>query len=154
MTPMRSRVANGVLVALLVGGCAKDEPAMPSACTSTDAMGYERALRAAPATVRLPGGVAISECLRRVRSDGELQELGLVVHGVAERLALQARDGQDLVAARALGYLGGAAAVGAERSNGISAELARRIAATGVRLDAPALAAALREGQRAGAQRG
>lgn len=155
MSPMPSRVALGLLLALVLGSCAKDEPSMPRTCTDTDAAGYERALRSAPSAVRLPGGVAISTCLQRVRNDGELQDLGTIVHAVAERLALRARDTQDVAAARALGYLGGAVAVGAERSNGISAELARRIGTVGVRLDTtPALAAALREGQRAGAARG
>jgi hypothetical protein len=152
MTPMRSCAVLGLVLALAAGACAQDDPPMPGACTRTDVAGYERALRAAPQAVRLPGGVAISDCLRRVRSDAELQNLGLVVHTVAEELAARARDGRDTAAARSLGYLGGAAAVGAERSSGVSAELARRVSSATVGLETgpPALARALREGRDAG----
>jgi hypothetical protein len=153
---MRFRAATVVAVALLLAGCADNRPAMPSTCTDTDAGGYERALAAAPGPVRLPGGTPISECLWRVRTDADLQNLGSVVHTVAEHLALRARDARDATAARQLGYLGAAAATGAQRSNGISGELARRVevAATGLDELSPALARALREGQAAGARRG
>jgi hypothetical protein len=119
---------------LAAGGCTKDPPAMPRACTDTAPDGYERALAAAPRAVRLPGGVAISTCTRRVRSDAELQNLGTVVHGVAEALADRAVSNDDADAAVQLGYLAGAVGVGAERSNGIAAELARRVESTTARL--------------------
>jgi hypothetical protein len=158
MAPMRCRPALGlasVLVAALgLAACGKDEPRMPATCTTTDSAGYQRALAAAPRDVRLPGGVPISVCLWRVRTDAELQELGAVVHEAAEDLALRAERGET-AAARQLGYLSGAVAAGAERSNGISAELARRVAIAGTRLDdTPALAAALAQGQDAGQARG
>ena len=158
MQPMRCPSALGVASALVLAlgpaACGKAEPRMPAACTTTDRAGYERALGAAPGTVRLPGGVPISDCLRRVRTDAQLQELGTIVHAVAEDLAARAAGG-DAVSARRLGYLTGAVAAGAERSNGISAELARRVAITGSRLgDTPALARALAEGADAGQARG
>ena len=129
---------------------------MPYACSATDQAGYERALRAAPATVRLPGGVAISDCLRRVRTDADLQNLGAVVHVVAEVLAERVRDDGDVAAARELGYLAAAVDAGAARSGGVSAELARRVsvAATGLSDVSPAVARALTAGQAAGAQDG
>jgi hypothetical protein len=153
---MRSCAVLGLVLALAAGACAQGDPPLPDACTSTDAAGYERALSAAPQAVRLPGDVAISDCLRRVRTDAELQNLGLVVHVVAEQLAARARDRSDVAAARALGYLGGAAAIGAERSSGVSAELARRVsaAATSVADGPPALAQALRQGRDAGRELG
>jgi hypothetical protein len=153
---MRFRAATVVAVTLLAAGCADTTPPMPSTCTDTDAAGYERALGAAPGAVRLPGGTPISECLWRVRTDAELQNLGAVVHTVAERLALRARDARDATAARQLGYLGAAVSAGAQHSNGVSAELARRVEVTATGLDelSPALGRALREGQAAGAQRG
>jgi hypothetical protein len=158
MGPMRCRAALclALALALATGACADNTPRMPSTCTDTDAAGYEQALRAAPDAVRLPGGTPISLCLWRVRSDAELQDLGAVVHEVAERLALRARDARDAAAARELGYLGGAAATGAEHSGGISAELARRVEVAGSGLAdlSPALARALRDGQTAGAARG
>jgi hypothetical protein len=155
MVPMWSRVALAVSLALAAGGCTKDEPSMPSACTDTGVAGYERALATAPAAVVLPGGATISTCTRRVTSDAELQNLGTVLHSVAERLAARARDG-DPQAATELGYLTAAVAVGAAQSEGISAELARRIENAGVTVRAAggAVERALAAGQAAGAQRG
>jgi hypothetical protein len=156
MGSMRCRAALAFVAALAAAGCAKDEPRMPPACTGTDAAGYEEALRAAPGDVRLPGGVPISACPRGALTDADLQGLGLTLHTVAERLAVRARDDRDPDAARQLGYLAGAVGAGADRSNGISLELARRVGVTGTGLDeiSPAVARALREGQRAGAARG
>jgi hypothetical protein len=155
MTAMRCPAALGLVLLVALAACGKDEPRMPATCTTTDRAGYERALSAAPGDVRLPGGVPISTCLRRVRTDAQLQELGTIVHAVAEDLALRADERGDADAARRLGYLSGAVAAGADRSNGISAELARRVAVTGTRLDdTPALARALAEGADAGAARG
>jgi hypothetical protein len=149
---MRRSAALAAGLALALAACGTDAPAMPSTCTDTDPAGYANALRAAPRDVRLPGGVPISTCLERVRTDAELQNLGSVVHLVAEDLAAGARAG-DVAAARELGYLNAAVAVGAAGSNGISAELARRVSVTGTGLaDAPpAVARALADGQAAGA---
>jgi hypothetical protein len=154
MTSMRRSAALAAGLALALAACGTDAPAMPSTCTDTDQAGYANALRAAPGDVRLPGGVPISTCLERVRTDAELQNLGSVVHLVAEDLAAGARAG-DVAAARELGYLNAAVAVGAAGSNGISAELARRVSVTGSGLaDAPpAVAHALAQGQAAGAAR-
>jgi hypothetical protein len=128
---------------------------MPRACLDTPRAGFERALAAAPGAVRLPGGVAISTCARRVKTDAALQNLGTVVHGIAEGLAERARDG-DAGAALKLGYLVGAVGAGADRSNGISAELARRVETTGAGLvDGPAeVARALVRGSAAGRANG
>lgn len=159
MGPMRrtAALAAAVGLALAAGGCTQDPPAMPRACTDTSRAGYERALAAAPGAVRLPGGVAISTCTRRVRSDAELQNLGTVVHGVAEDLAERAAAGDgDADAALQLGFLVGAVGVGAERSSGIASELARRVESATTRLiDGPAdVADALRRGGAAGRARG
>jgi hypothetical protein len=153
---MRCCAALALGLALATAACTNDAPAMPNACTTTDQGGYERALRTAPGDVRLPGGVPISDCLRRVRTDGQLQTLGAVVHTVAESLADRVREDRDVAAARQLGYLSAAVDAGAARSNGISAELARRISVTGTGLSelSPAVAHALTEGQAAGADRG
>jgi hypothetical protein len=152
---MKYPSAVGLVLLVALAACGNDEPPMPATCTTTDQAGYERALRAAPGDVRLPGGVPISVCLRRVRTDAQLQELGAIVHEVAEHLAVRADRTGDVTAARQLGYLSGAVGAGAERSNGISAELARRVAIAGTRLDdTPALAKALAEGLDAGSVRG
>jgi hypothetical protein len=129
---------------------------MPRACIDTDRDGYERALARAPDAVVLPGGTLISTCLRRVRTDAELQNLGATVHAVAEELAGRAREDGDARAALRLGFLSAAVSRGASRSNGIAAELARRVetAGTGVRERSPAVARALAEGLAAGEARG
>ena len=129
---------------------------MPRTCTDTDRDGYEHALARAPGPVVLPGGTLISTCTRRVRNDAELQELGTVVHAVAEDLAARARDGGDARAALRLGFLSAAVARGADRSKGIASELARRVetAGGGVRERSPAVSRALDAGLAAGAARG
>jgi hypothetical protein len=155
MDPMRCRVAFALGLSMMsVAACAQETPPMPSTCTDTDVAGYERALAHAPGPVRLPGGVAISECLRKVHSDAELQNLGSVVHGVAEDLVLRARQGDGAAAAR-LGYLSGAVSSGAARSEGISAELARRVDTATVALSGdPRWLRDLHRGADAGAARG
>jgi hypothetical protein len=152
---MRRRAALAVGLALAFGACTKDAPPLPSACIDTDRDGYERALTAAPGAVVLPGGTLISTCLRRVRTDADLQNLGATIHSVAEKLAVQARAG-DADAARALGFFSAAVSRGAARSSGISSELARRVQTAGVdvRERSPAVARALDEGLAAGADHG
>ncbi|HEY6759227.1 MAG TPA: hypothetical protein VI318_07045 [Baekduia sp.] len=152
---MRCRVALALGLSMVsVAACAQQSPPMPSTCTDTDVAGYERALTRAPGSVRLPGGVAISDCLRKVRTDADLQTLGSVVHGVAEDLVQRARQGDDHAAAR-LGYLSGAVSRGAARSDGISAELARRVETATVALsDDTRWLRDLRHGADAGAARG
>ncbi|MCW2986742.1 MAG: hypothetical protein JWR63_4312, partial [Conexibacter sp.] len=134
MRAMRRSAVLAVSLALAFGACTKESPPMPSTCIDTGRDGYERALAAVPGDVRLPGGVAISTCLERVRTDAELQNLGAVVHSTAEALAEQARGGgaAAVEAARRLGFLSAAVSVGAGRSNGIAAELARRVETTGI----------------------
>jgi hypothetical protein len=129
---------------------------LPRACIDTDREGYERALTGAPGAVVLPGGTLISTCLRRVRTDADLQNMGAVVHRVAEELATRARDGGDARVALRLGFLSAAVSRGAAHSNGISSELARRVenTGTGVRERSPAVARALDEGLAAGAAHG
>jgi hypothetical protein len=129
---------------------------LPRACIDTDQDGYERALAGAPGTVMLPGGTLISTCLRRVRTDAELQNLGSTVHAVAEELAARAREDGNSRAALRLGFLSAAVSRGASHSNGISSELARRVETTGsgVRERSAAMARALDEGLAAGAAHG
>jgi hypothetical protein len=148
---MRRTAALALSLAGLVGlgACAKESPRMPSICIDTGREGYERALAAAPGAVRLGGGVAISTCTERVRSDAELQNLGTILHGVAEELAARARAGDD-AAATQLGYLVAAAGSGAGRSNGIAAELSRRMENTVVGVTDGPGARALQRGAAAG----
>jgi hypothetical protein len=141
MVVMRCRAALAVPLVLALGACTKESPRMPSTCVDTGRAGYEKALAALPGPVRLPGGVAISTCAERVHDDAELQNLGAVTHAVAEALADRAenRSGTEteaarVAAARQYGFLSAALAVGAARSNGITAELARRVENAGAAL--------------------
>jgi hypothetical protein len=149
----RTAALAAVVVGLVLGACTKEPPAMPSTCTDTPREGYERALAGAPGAVALPGGIRISTCTRRVRGDAELQNLGAVVHAVAEDLAEAARGG-DAGAALRLGYLVGAVGAGADRSSGVASELARRVETTGAGLVDGPLEAPLRRGVTAGRERG
>lgn len=151
----RTAALAAVSLALVSWACGSQDPAMPRACIETSRAAYERALTEAPGPVRLPGGVAISTCTRRVKTDAELQNLGALVHRVAEGLADRARGG-DARAALQLGYLSGAVGAGADRSNGIASELARRVETTGAGLvdGSAAVTDALMRGAGAGRARG
>ncbi|MCW2995708.1 MAG: hypothetical protein JWQ18_3203 [Conexibacter sp.] len=153
---MRCRAALAVSLALAFGACTKDAPPLPDACLDTDRAGYEHALASAPGAVALPGGTLISTCLQRVRTDAELQNIGAVVHAVAEDYATRARESSDPQAALRLGFLSAAVSRGAGHSNGIASELARRVetAGIGLRDGSSAVAGALDRGLAAGAARG
>lgn len=116
---MRPAIALSVLV-LAGGGCSRDdgEAELPSACASEPAV-FADALRSAPDPVRVDG-VAISECLAKDASVGDVQLVGSALVETAEGLGRGRR-------AVALGYLVGAVRRGAERSQGIHLELVRRI---------------------------
>jgi hypothetical protein len=120
----------------------------PECTAGPDAV--EAALARAPGEVRLDGGVALSACVRFARTDAELQNLGLALTEVAERLEPRARDGDDRAALQ-LGYLIGAARKGAPSESSLQAELVYRLersAAFG------GSSGSLAEGMRAGESRG
>ncbi len=145
-------------VALCVGaaGCGtEDPPRMPLACTQ-DTAAITRALAAAPGDVRLPDGSLLSTCVTAARTDGQLASLGLLLTGIAEDLGARARDERDPVLARRLGYLAGAVQRGSDRTNGLQAELARRVGRAAIKLEGAGqdLQDALVQGTRAGLARG
>src|SRR3954462_8963451 len=162
--PRRAAVLLAVAAAVgAVGGCgAKAAPPVDDACRSSPGA-IERALARAPAPVTLPSGTKLSECVSRARTDADLQNTGLVLPRAADDRAGRPPQG-DPHAAVALGYLVGAARRGSARTNGIHAELARRVesAARVLASDAggddggdggdgaPGLAGALERGLRAG----
>lgn len=147
-----------VALALAAGawaGCG-DAAATPLAegCTATP----ERiisALGAAPGPVTLEAGSSLSRCIADGTDDGELQAVGIAFSRAAERLRMTAE--KDPAAALRLGYLVGATQRGAARTNGVMAELVRRIeVAAGRTADdaSPAARRALNEGLAAGAELG
>ena len=151
---MRLRIAL-TAAALGASGCGGAAPApLADGCTASVA-GVKRALRRAPRAVVLEDGSLLSRCVSDGLDDGELQTVGITFSRAAEDLALRARD--DPAAALQLGYLTGVARKGAARTNGVMAELVRRIEQTAGRVDeaaAPASRAALERGLAAGAQVG
>jgi hypothetical protein len=145
-----SRVLPVALVALALGaaGCRTEDPKLPASCRDQPDR-VAAALRVAPAPVRLPDGTRLSTCLRRARSDAELQDVGITFTHVADSLAT--RVAHSDAAALQLGYLIAAARLGAQRTNGVGLELQRRLEQS-VGLDGPppARRAAFQRGDAAG----
>lgn len=138
------------LLVLLLAGCASqgDDP-MPAACFGLPAT-FVTALERAPAAVRLPGGTRLSTCVRRARTDSDLQALGVSLTAAAD--TLRARVAVNPAAAAGLGYLVAAVRAGVAGNQGLAGQLGRRVeGATGLPDGAPAAArAALAQGLRAG----
>jgi hypothetical protein len=143
-----------VALALLLAGCAMhhDEP-MPDACLGAPGT-FVQALAQAPAAVRLTDGTRLSTCVRRARSDSDLQALGLSLIAAAD--ALRDRLAAEPTAAVGLGYLTAAVHNGVAANQGLATQLGRRVeGTTALPDDAPAAARAARaRGLRAGASSG
>jgi hypothetical protein len=152
MAPRLAALLAFVPLALMAAGCgAGDPPPVDAACTASPGA-IERALARAPAPVTLGSGTRLSECIADARSDADVQNAGVVFTRAADHLAARAQRG-DAGAALDLGYLVGAARRGAARTNGIHAELARRVeSAARVLADGGGadVAGALQRGLRAG----
>lgn len=121
-----------MVLAVVVAGCGSGKAAVSPAC-SAGATVIEKALAAAPAAVALPDGTTLSKCISSGTGDADLQNVGIVFFTVAEKLGDRARAG-GAGAALQLGYLIGATRRGAAKTNGIMAELQRRVELVGSRL--------------------
>jgi hypothetical protein len=139
-----------VAAALAASGCGDDRPPLSTLCTEGEGP-IARALRRAPGQVALADGTRLSQCVANARGAGDLQNFGVVVTRVADRLA--DRAGDDPAAALRLGYLIGAAERGAAHTEGIHAELVRRLQVTARRLP-PEAQPPLERGRRAGERDG
>jgi hypothetical protein len=133
-------------------GCGAQTLPEPGVCAS-DPAAVERAMARAPSAVRLADGTSISTCVSRALDDAQLQSLGATLTAVADDLASRARSAEG--AAVSLGYLIGATRRGAAHSNGVQAELVRRLEQDAV-LDGASSArhAAVDRGVRAGNELG
>jgi hypothetical protein len=133
MRPMRHRhrslaaLAVAALASLAIG-CGGAEDSTPVACLEGP-RAYLAALERAPGEVRLGGEAPISECLAENQSGGDLAEVGTAMLSAATALNAGAREDPGGASNLRLGYLLGAAQRGAEESEGIHAELIRRLAA-------------------------
>lgn len=138
------------LLALALIGCSADGHPTPSpACSDTPAS-IEQALRSAPARVSLADGTTLSACVERARDDAQLQDIGSALSTAADELASRAGTRGNAAAAVQLGYLVGAARRGAARTNGVAAELVRRLEQAASSAPPTPLAVGLQAGERSG----
>jgi hypothetical protein len=115
------------LGAALLAGCGgRDDPSTPVACLEGAGV-YLSALAAAPGEVKLSDETPIGDCLAENQQGGNLATVGEAMIDAATKLNAEARENPDGPAALRLGYLLGAAEHGAERTEGIHAELIRRL---------------------------
>jgi len=117
-----------VALSLIAAGCGDPSDSTPVACRE-GADVYLKALEGAPGPVKLRGETPISNCLAENQQGGELASVGAAMVTAATRLNAEARARPGGAANLQLGYLLGAAQRGADRTNGIHAELIRRLSA-------------------------
>jgi len=123
---MRIVAAALAVLALAAVGCGSQDDSTPVACLE-GAGAYETALRDAPSEVLLGDETLISECLAENQKAGDLARVGEAMLETATSLSAQARREDGVDAAVQLGYLIGAAERGASSSQGIHADLVRRL---------------------------
>jgi hypothetical protein len=113
---------------LLAAGCGGTDDETPLACLNGSGA-YLRALERAPEEVRLAGETPISACLAENQPAGELAAVGNATLDAATALNAEARADAGGAANVRLGYLIGAVQAGAEETDGVHAELVRRLVA-------------------------
>lgn len=112
--------------ALLAGCGSQNDDSTPVACLAGTGA-YLRALQAAPGAVKVGGETLISECLAENQQAGDLATVGEAMVAAATKLNSEARAQPGGDAAVELGYLLGAGERGAEKTEGIHADLIRRL---------------------------
>ena len=124
---IRGLIVLACLAALAGAGCGngRDE-GTPGACLEGEAA-YARALEMAPGTVRLGGETPLEDCLAENQDGGELATVGEAMVATATALNAEARRDPGGQATLELGYLVGAAERGAAETEGIHADLIRRL---------------------------
>lgn len=126
---MRTATAAAIsclLLALGTGGCGQPSDTTPVACLEGEGA-YLKALDAAPGEVELRGETPISACLAENQQAGDLATVGTALVATATKLNAEARAEPGSDANLQLGYLLGAAERGASQTDGIHAELIRRL---------------------------
>jgi hypothetical protein len=113
-------------LAVIALGCGDKDDSTPVACLEGTVV-YEKALADAPKEVLLEGETPISECFVRNQSTGDLTRVGEATIAAATELNAGAVQEPGGPANLQLGYLVGAAERGAEESEGIHADLIRRL---------------------------
>lgn len=124
---MRTSLVFGLLAAVVaLAGCGSEDGETPVACLEGDGV-YLQALRDAPGVVTLRGGTPISACLTENQAGGTLATVGAAMVEAATKLNAEARTEPGSGADLRLGYLLGAVRRGANETEGIHAELIRRL---------------------------
>jgi hypothetical protein len=124
----RPLLLSTIVVALVLAGCGQPDDTTPVACLE-GAGTYLKALETAPGSVELRGETPISDCLAENQQGGDLATVGTAMVAAATSLNAEARSDPGGDANLQLGYLLGAAERGAARTDGIHAELLRRLSA-------------------------
>jgi hypothetical protein len=119
---------SALALALIATGCGQPSDTTPVACLEGEGA-YLKGLGAAPGEVKLPGETLISECLAENQKAGDLATVGTALVAAATKLNAEARAEPGGDANLQLGYLLGAAERGASQTDGIHAELIRRLTA-------------------------
>ncbi|MFL5899957.1 MAG: hypothetical protein ACJ75S_01985 [Solirubrobacterales bacterium] len=125
---MRARIAIAVSALAIFVGCGSTDSSTPVACLE-GAGPYLQALESAPGAVRLRDDTPISSCLTENQAGGDLAAVGTAAVAATTKLNAEARAEPGGAANVELGYLLGAAQRGAEKTDGIHAELIRRLTA-------------------------
>jgi hypothetical protein len=127
---MRRTPLLAVMAAFVVwAGCGSDdEDDTPVACLEAPRTYFE-ALERAPKPVRLDAETPISDCLVPNQAAGDLTRLGSTLLDVTTELNSEARSDPGGAPTVQLGYLVGAIEKGGDETQGIHAELQRRIEA-------------------------
>jgi hypothetical protein len=115
-------------LAVAASGCGHPDDSTPVACLE-GAPAYLRALGNAPGEVELASATLISDCLAENQTGGDLAAVGAALVSAATKLNAEARAEPGGDANLRLGYLLGAAQRGADSTEGIHAELIRRLSA-------------------------
>ncbi len=123
---MRTRIGITLLALVVLAGCGSTDSSTPVACLEGEGA-YLKALNGAPGEVKLSGETLISECLAENQKAGDLATVGTALVGAATKLNAEARAEPGGDANLQLGYLLGAAERGASQTDGIHAELIRRL---------------------------
>jgi hypothetical protein len=116
---MRRLAISILAVPLLAAGCGSSDDATPVACLEGPALYLRQG----------QGDVGISDCLAESQSGGDLANVGTAMLSAATKLNAEARAEPGGEANLRLGYLLGAAQRGAEGTEGIHADLVRRLSA-------------------------
>jgi hypothetical protein len=122
-------LALAALALMALAGCGSDtDPETPVACL-VGPKAYLAALDDAPSHMQLKGEVPISECLVQNQEAGDLARVGSSALAAATALNAEARQHPGGTANFELGYLVGELNEGSEDTQGIHAELVRRVEA-------------------------